>query len=253
MEHLTLLGVQVTPLTIENLNACIAKAIDSGELWIIANHNLHSIWLYHHDQKMKHFFQKARVVHIDGMPLLYWARLLGYSLNKNQRVTYVDWVYPLMAAAETNGWRVFYLGGKSGIAARAAEILRENYPNLFIETYHGYFELGDTKKVLSAIDSFRPQILMVGMGMPRQEHWVLENLEYLEVNAILTAGACFDYIAKSIPTPPRWMGRIGLEWAYRLWSEPRRLWRRYLLEPWALLPYMATDLIKVFQKRKSHC
>jgi len=79
--------------------------------------------------------------------------------------------------------------------------------------------------------------------MPRQEHWVIENFENIHANVILTAGACFDYIAGVIPTPPRWMGWLGLEWLYRLLSEPRRLAKRYLLEPWALLPLAIMDLL----------
>jgi N-acetylglucosaminyldiphosphoundecaprenol N-acetyl-beta-D-mannosaminyltransferase len=96
--------------------------------------------------------------------------------------------------------------------------------------------------VLEEINRIRPQLLLIGMGMPRQEHWVYDNLEHLAANAIVLSGACFDYIAGAIPTPPRWMGQIGLEWLYRLATEPRRLWRRYLLEPWALLPLGVQDL-----------
>lgn len=85
------------------------------------------------------------------------------------------------------------------------------------------------------------------MGMPR---WILDNLDRLTANVILTAGACFNYIAGAIPKPPRWMSRMGLEWLYRLISEPRRLGKRYLIEPWALLPLMIADVQRVFLKKK---
>ena len=246
--RVTLLGVVVDPLMIAELNECIAKAVDQGERWIIANHNLHSVYLYHRDPKMRAFFAKAQVVHIDGMSLVYWARVLGYPVTKQHRVTYVDWVHPLMAMAAAEGWRVFYLGGKPGVAARAAEKLRQQYPGLVLETRHGYFTPEENDAVLEEITRFQPHVLMVGMGMPRQEHWVLDNLERISANAILTAGACFDYVAGVIPTPPRWMGRMGLEWLYRLWSEPRRLARRYLLEPWFLVPLALKDLSARFRR-----
>jgi len=246
--RVTLLGVVVDPLMIAELNECIAKAVDQGERWIIANHNLHSVYLYHRDPKMRAFFAKAQVVHIDGMSLVYWARVLGYPVTKQHRVTYVDWVHPLMATAAAEGWRVFYLGGKPGVAARAAEKLRQQYPGLVLETRHGYFTPEENDAVLEEITRFQPHVLMVGMGMPRQEHWVLDNLERISANAILTAGACFDYVAGVIPTPPRWMGRMGLEWLYRLWSEPRRLARRYLLEPWFLVPLALKDLSARFRR-----
>jgi len=244
----TLLGVVVDPLTIAELNERIAKAVARGERWIIAHHNLHSVYLHHRDPKMRAFFARAHVVHIDGMPLIYWARVLGYPVTKQHRVTYVDWVHPLMATAAAEGWRVFYLGGKPGVAARAAEKLRRQYSGLVLETRHGYFTPEENDAVLEEIARFQPHVLMVGMGMPRQEHWVLDNLERISANAILTAGACFDYVAGVIPTPPRWMGRMGLEWLYRLWSEPRRLARRYLLEPWFLVPLAFRDLSARFRK-----
>jgi N-acetylglucosaminyldiphosphoundecaprenol N-acetyl-beta-D-mannosaminyltransferase len=87
------------------------------------------------------------------------------------------------------------------------------------------------------------------MGMPRQEIWVLNNLEKLHAKVILTCGACMDYIAGEIPTPPRWMGRVGLEWLYRLLSEPGRLWKRYLVEPWFLGGLLVRDLWELRIKR----
>lgn len=90
---------------------------------------------------------------------------------------------------------------------------------------------------------------MVGMGMPFQEHWILDNLEFIQVNAILNAGACFDYVAGAVPVPPRWMGRIGFEWLYRLMNEPGRLAKRYLWEPWFLIPHMVKDMFFYYRKK----
>lgn len=249
--RITLLHVTVDLLSIPLLNQAIATAIARRERWIIAHHNLHSIYLYQRDPKMRAFYEQAQIVHIDGMPLIYWGRVLGYPLRRDQRVTYVDWIHPLITTAAHNGWRVFYLGGKPGVAVAAAERLRQQYPALQIATHHGYFQSAENTTVLAEIAAFQPHVLMVGMGMPRQEHWILDNLDYLTANAILTAGACFDYIAGVIPTPPRWMGRAGLEWLYRLYSEPSRLARRYLVEPWALLPLMALDLWLMVQRGKT--
>ncbi|RUT04502.1 hypothetical protein DSM107010_57820 [Chroococcidiopsis cubana SAG 39.79] len=84
---------------------------------------------------------------------------------------------------------------------------------------------------------------MLGIGMPRQEHWILDNLDRLSANAILTAGAAMDYVAGAVPTPPRWAGQFGLEWLFRLLAEPQRLWRRYSIEPWLILRLFATELL----------
>jgi N-acetylglucosaminyldiphosphoundecaprenol N-acetyl-beta-D-mannosaminyltransferase len=226
----------VDALTIPDLNSLIAEAVERNTKWVIANHNLNSLHLYHHDPKMQAFYAKADYVHIDGMPLVLLGQRLGLPLKREHRVTYADWVWPLMAEAAQQGWRIFYLGSKPGVAEQGASILREKFPSLEIATEHGYFDIRpdsqENQTVLSAIHAYQPHVLMVGMSMPRQEHWILDNLEHIQAKAILPSGACIDYVAGAIPTPPRWMGRLGLEWLHRLWSEPRRLWKRYLIEPW---------------------
>ncbi len=230
------LGIKLHSLTIPELNSLIAQAVACHRKWIIANHNLHSLYLYHHDPKMRSYYERADYVHIDGMPLILLGRWLGFPLKREQRVTYADWVWSLMAEAAQQGWRVFYLGSKPGIAAKGARILQKKFPGLQIATAHGYFNAStnsrENQAVLDAINAYQPNILMVGMGMPRQEHWILDNIDKIDANSILPSGACIDYVAGAIPTPPRWMGRFGLEWFYRLITEPRRLWKRYLLEPW---------------------
>jgi N-acetylglucosaminyldiphosphoundecaprenol N-acetyl-beta-D-mannosaminyltransferase len=233
-----LLGVQVDALSIPELNSLIAESIERQKKWIIANHNLHSLYLYHNDIKMRAFYAKAEYIHIDSMPLVFLGKLLGFPLKREQRVTYADWVWPLMAEAASQGWRVFYLGSKPGVAEQGARILRQKFTGLQIACAHGYIDsIPDSQEnlaTLAAINAYKPHVLMVGMGMPRQEHWIAENLEHIHTNTILTSGACIDYVAGAIPTPPRWMGKMGVEWLYRLLSEPKRLWRRYLLEPWFL-------------------
>lgn len=249
-----LLGVQVNALTIPDLNSLIADAVERHEKWIIANHNLHSLYCYHHDPKMQAFYAKADYVHVDGMALVLLGQPFGLPLKREHRVTYADWVWPLMAEAAQKGWRVFYFGSKPGVVEQGADVLRKKFKGLQIATAHGYIDArpdsNENREVLAIINAYQPNVLMVGMGMPRQEHWILDNLEDIHTNVILTSGACIDYVAGAIPTPPRWMGRFGLEWLYRLLSEPKRLWKRYLLEPWFLAWLFFKDLwVKYTQTR----
>lgn len=244
---LHLLGVTVNPLTIENLHTLIAEAVKNHQRCIIANHNLHSIYLYHHDWKMRAFYAQTNYVHIDGMAIVLLGKLLHLPLNPEHRVTYVDWIKPLMAEAVQQGWRIFYLGSKAGIADKGASILRQWFPGLQIATTHGYFDArpnsNENQAILKMINTYQPHVLMVGMSMPRQEHWVLDNIEQLCANAILNVGAAIDYVAGEVPTPPRWTGRFGLEWLFRLLVEPSRLWRRYLIEPWFIFKLFFSSLL----------
>jgi N-acetylglucosaminyldiphosphoundecaprenol N-acetyl-beta-D-mannosaminyltransferase len=239
IKPLRMLGIKVNALSMPQLNALIAEAINFNKRWIIAHHNLHSIYVYHHDSKMQAFYAKADYAHVDGMALVLLGRFLGLPLKREHRVTYADWIVPLMAEAASQGWRVFYLGSKPGVAEQGAKSFKERFPNLQIATADGYFDASldspENRDRVNKINAYQPHILMVGMSMPRQEQWILDNLEHLRVNAILPSGAAIDYIAGAIPTPPRWAGRWGLEWLFRLIAEPKRLWRRYLVEPWFLL------------------
>lgn len=231
-----LLGVRVNLLGVKELNSLIEEAVEHNFKWIIANHNLNSIFIYYRNSVMRDFYNLADYIHIDGMALIFMGKLLNLPCTREHRVTYADWIWSLMAEATEKNWRVFYLGSKPGIADKGAAILKKTYPSLQIATAHGYFSLAsdesENQAIVEQIKVFQPHILMVGMGMPRQEKWIVENFADIKANIILPAGACIDYVAGEVATPPRWMGRVGIEWLYRLLTEPKRLWRRYLVEPW---------------------
>lgn len=238
-EPYAFLGIRVGAYTRDDLNACIARAVDNNDHVVIANHNMNSVGLVRRDTRMRQFYEQADITHVDGMPLVPLARALGFPLRREHRVTYVDWVPALMAEAAERNWRVYYLGGKPGVAEQGAEVLRSRHPALAIRVHHGYFDHApgsrDSREILAEISAYAPNVLMVGLGMPRQEHWVHAHRAEITANAILLAGAALDYVAGAVPTPPRWAGRWSLEWAFRLAAEPRRLGRRYLVEPWPVL------------------
>jgi N-acetylglucosaminyldiphosphoundecaprenol N-acetyl-beta-D-mannosaminyltransferase len=244
------LGVKVHAVTMPELNDRMRRAIETRQKMIVANHNTHSVYLYHHDERMRSLYEHASLCHVDGMALIFIAKVVGKPLERRNRITYVDWLPQLMAEANRNCWRIFYLGSKPDVLAEGVRRLRTSYPDVVIESHHGYFDPSSTSsealKVVGRINGFKPDLLMVGMGMPRQEHWILDHFEVLDVSGILCAGACLDYVAGHVPTPPRWMGRIGLEWLHRLANDPRRLWRRYLIEPW----YLGRKLIGESWKRR---
>lgn len=230
-----LLGIEVDTLTIPDLNALVADAVpEANPTRLIAHHNLHSLYLCPSSPKMQRLYDRADYIHIDGMSLVMLGRWLDVPLQPEHRVTYVDWIGPLLQEADEHAWRIFYLGAKPGVIDQGVATVRERYPRLRIEGRDGYFDPSgaENERILEQINAFQPDVLMVGMGMPRQEAWILDNIDRVDAPVILPCGACIDYIAGAVPTPPRWMGRAGLEWLYRLLQEPRRLWRRCFIEPW---------------------
>ena len=245
-ETVSFLGVTLQPRSLPELNVLVEQGIREHQRWIIANHNLHSLYLFHRYAKMRELYAQARWTHIDGMPLIALGRLYGFPLERKHRVTLADWTYPLMELAASKGWRVFHLGASRGSAEKGVSKLRQLYPTLQIEVSEGYFDArsggADNEAMLQRINAYAPDLLMVGMGMPRQEFWTHENWARLDVPVILSSvGAAFDYVAGAVPTPPRWSGQIGLEWAFRMAHDPARLFKRYFVEPWYILLLLLMD------------
>jgi N-acetylglucosaminyldiphosphoundecaprenol N-acetyl-beta-D-mannosaminyltransferase len=249
-----LLGGDVDVATPQEMLRFVDLAAGAGGTALIANHNAHSLFLLRRSATMRAFFADADLIQIDSTPLILWGRLLGLPLNRAMRSTYLDWRGDFWALAEARRWRVFYLGGAPGVAEAAALRLEARYPQAHVGCHHGYFDQAPTSHenrcVLAKIAAFDPDVLLVGMGMPQQETWVLENRAALKRGAIFTVGAAFDYEAGVQATPPRWTGRLGVEWLARLVSQPRRLAFRYLIEPWSLLGPALHDIGEAFARAR---
>jgi N-acetylglucosaminyldiphosphoundecaprenol N-acetyl-beta-D-mannosaminyltransferase len=221
---------------------------------VIANHNLNSLALLGRNPELARFYDRADLVEVDSTPLIQFARLLGLQGRGFHRCTYLDWRDHFWSVADRKGWRVLYLGGERSVVERARESLSAAYPGTDIRVRDGYFDAtrgsADNAAILAEARAFDPHILFVGMGMPRQEHWIMQNLEALTNAVILPVGAAFDYEAGAQKAAPRWMGPLGLEWLFRLAADPRRLFTRYCVEPWFLLGPALAD-IKAARDRRS--
>lgn len=211
---------------------------------LVANHNLHSLYLLRDNEGMRAFYDLADLVQLDSTPLIWFARLKGLPTDGRHRSTYLDWRSQFWGLANRKAWRVFHVGGTDGVAETAAARLSSVYPDVAIGTHSGYFDIRGpaNSALLEAIQAFKPDILFVGMGMPRQELWIKDNYATLPACVIFNIGAAFDYEAGIQKAAPRWMGKLGVEWLFRLTSDPKRLFRRYCVEPWFLAGPAIRDL-----------
>jgi N-acetylglucosaminyldiphosphoundecaprenol N-acetyl-beta-D-mannosaminyltransferase len=244
--RLTLLGGQVDLITPGEMLRFVDVVAEAGGSAVIANHNGHSLFLMRRDRTLRAFFDEADVIQIDSTPMIAWGALLGLPVGRRHRSTYLDWRQDFWRLANARRWRVFYLGGAPGIAQKASHKLAQAWPNVTLGVHHGYFDTAPAacanRKVVARIAAFAPDILFVGMGMPRQEQWINDNRSAFERGVIFSVGAAFDYEAGVTPTPPRWSGRVGLEWLFRFAAEPSRLFSRYFIEPWSLIGPALADL-----------
>ena len=232
-----LLGFRITAATKAQLMDFIAKSIEDDTKKFIVSQNVHGIYMFLTDENFRSLHRDGRTcVHIDGTPIIWLGRLLGLPLDYRHRTGVRDWIMLLFETAAKRDWRVYYLGGEPEILERGLKTIRRKVPAVRIAGHHGFFD-ADVKSsenlaILDQINDFQPHVLLVGMGMGRQERWITDNVDGLNVNCICTTGACMELIAEKRRIPPRWMGRAGVEWVFRLGQSPRRLAWRYLVEPW---------------------
>lgn len=165
----------------------------------------------------------------DGMPLVFMARHLGFP--ETARVYGPDLMRRLSEISATKGYRQFYYGGPPGLAERLSRALCKRYPGLQVvgtlsPPFNRMSDADDARHV-DIINSAKPDIVWVGLSTPKQELWMNEHRARLTAPALIGIGAAFDFIAGAKRQAPAWMQSKGLEWSYRLMSEPRRLWKRY--------------------------
>ena len=243
--RIRLLGAEMDITTAAEVFDFAAARLAEGRSGLVANHNLHSLHLLRRDPGLAPFFASADLIEIDSTPIIAWGRLMGRPLTPANRCTYLDWREAFWARASREGWKVFHLGCAPGVTEAAADSIHRRWPQARIAGRHGFFDMdgADNAEVLAQIAAFDPDILFVGMGMPRQERWILANRARLGRSIIFSIGAAFDYEAGMVPTPPRWAGRLGLEWLFRFVVEPQRLFQRYFIEPWSLIPSAVDDAL----------
>jgi N-acetylglucosaminyldiphosphoundecaprenol N-acetyl-beta-D-mannosaminyltransferase len=220
----------------DRLLALISKAARDKFRLIVCSANLHGLYCFERNTEYRELLGRQQsIVIIDGMPVLHALRFLGFKLSSSVRTTWIDWFEILLRRSEQECRSVYILGHSQALLTAGLTRARTQFPSLRIAGRSGYFDItsGSTEaqEVVAEINNFDPDILIVGMGMPRQEEFVGRNAENLNAAVIGLGGAAFAYYAGFERSPPRWMGRVGLEWLHRLATNPSRLAFRYLFEP----------------------
>lgn len=181
--------------------------------------------------RLRDLFLQADLIHADGMPMVLASQLLQKH-PLPERVATTDLFYDVAAVAEQRGVRMFLLGATKAVVDRAVARVRKLYPDLDIVGHScGYLRReGDEDRIIAELNRVRPDILWLGFGVPAEQEFAVRNRERLRnVGLIKTSGGLFDFLSGAKKRAPQWMQRWGLEWAYRVYLEPRRLIGRYLV------------------------
>jgi N-acetylglucosaminyldiphosphoundecaprenol N-acetyl-beta-D-mannosaminyltransferase len=255
-ERVNVLGVGVDPVTVAELHERILDFVHEGGHALVMHANVHGLNLCYRDPGLRSVFNAASLVFCDGAGVMLAARILGAYIP--ERITYADWMWRLAEFAGREDLSLFLLGARPGVAQRAAGRLEGRFPNLKIAgVHHGYFDrtvgAPENEAVIAEINAARPDLLLVGLGMPLQERWLMQNWDRLDARVALTGGAVFDYVSEELKRGPRVLTDNGFEWLARLLIEPGRLWRRYLVgNPIFLVRVLVQRLTeKSFRRRRS--
>ncbi|NOT53793.1 MAG: WecB/TagA/CpsF family glycosyltransferase [Deltaproteobacteria bacterium] len=226
-----ILGVGVSAVNMDLALQTIDEWIVTRQSHYICVSGVHGVMESHRDEDLRCIHNSAGLVTPDGMPLVWLSRLMGF--RHVDRVYGPDLLLATCARSVKRGYRHFFYGGGPGVVEKLTARLHERFPQLviagmFSPPFHPLTPQED-QEISALINAANPDIIWVGLSTPKQERWMATHLGTTSAPVLIGVGAAFDFHAGLKVQAPHWVQRSGFEWAFRLLSEPRRLWRRYLM------------------------
>lgn len=229
MERIDVLGMSFHRVTMEQALAEVGRFISVDKPHLIVTANPETVMLARGDQLLAEIVSRADLVVADGIGVVWAGGVLGSGLP--ERIPGIELSEGILALAAQEGWPVFLLGGKEGVAEQAKAALLSRFSGLrVVGTHHGYFGAGPEEEALiTRIEACRPKVLLAALGVPRQEKWLAARLAVLKIPVAIGVGGSFDVWAGVEKRAPQWMRRMHLEWFYRLLRQPARIKRMLAL------------------------
>jgi N-acetylglucosaminyldiphosphoundecaprenol N-acetyl-beta-D-mannosaminyltransferase len=239
-----ILGCPVHRLGIESATERMQRLIEGGGRHHVALVAVHTVMSARRNRRLQALYRRASLALADGVSLLWASRILGRPIAG--RVPGADLLASFARIAATKGYTFFLMG--SAPQEVAASLVRSN-PGLTVvgtcePPYCTRLPEAVNRSIIKEINRAKPDVLWVGLGAPKQDRWIAENLGELEVKVAAGVGAAFDFCSGRVRRAPRWMQRLGLEWFFRFLMEPTRLFRRYFVEAAPFLPLVAIQRLR---------
>ena len=232
MSRVRIGALAVDSVTFDQALARIAELIDRGDGGAVFTPNVDHVVKAETDVEFRLAYARASLCLADGMPILWASRLLGSPLP--EKVSGSDLVLPLARLAAERRWRVYLLGGGPGVADQAAVKLAREFGVDVVGSdspvVHQDGSTEEAQQTLERLLAAKPHLVLVALGAPKQERWIDRFRDRLTPAVAMGVGGSLDFVVGRVTRAPTWMSRAGLEWLFRLWQEPRRMWRRYLIE-----------------------
>lgn len=221
-----ILGIDVCDVSYEELMKAISHDIEKNNQSFIVAINPEKILKSRKDEQLRSLLNGATYQIADGIGIIYASKLRGGSIKK--RVTGIDTMEHLCELATKNDYSIFMYGAKNEILMQAKRNLEAKFKGIkIVGVINGYEE--DNDKIIKAINKVKPNIIFVAMGSPKQELWIKDNMDKVDVNIFQGVGGSFDVFSGAVKRAPVAMQKIGLEWFYRLLKDPKRILRQVKL------------------------
>jgi len=230
--RVNILGVGITPVHLAQAVATLDEWSREGRREYVSCVSVHGLVTAQRDGEIRNAINRSGLATEDGMPLVWWCRRAGFA--QAGRVCGSDLLDAMCALAIRRGHRHYFYGGSPDVVERLVARLTERYPGLVIVGHRSPpfrpLTAEEDAADVAAINEARPDFVWVGLGMPKQEKWMASQVGKIEAAALIGIGAAFDFHAGTKSRAPLWMQRSGVEWLFRLITEPRRLAHRYLVD-----------------------
>lgn len=230
-QRVDVLGVQVSAINPALALEHIVEWVEQRNRQYVCVTGVHGVTESRRDAALRDIHNSSGLTTPDGMPMVWCGRWAGAGWMS--RVYGPDLMLEVLAEARERGWSSFFYGSTESTLSALVTNLSERVPGMKVAgTYSPPFRPltpAETTDIVSRINAAQPDLVWIGLSTPRQERWMAEHRGLLDAPVLLGVGAAFDFHAGVKRQAPRWMQRRGLEWLFRLLSEPRRLWRRYLV------------------------
>jgi exopolysaccharide biosynthesis WecB/TagA/CpsF family protein len=230
-DRVDVLGIHVSVTNLDHTVGAFAGWIERGERQLVCVTDMNALLHARADARLTEVYNTSGLTVPDGMPLVWAGHRAGFE--EMDRVAGPDLLERVLAEAADRGWTQYFYGGAEGVAEELRERFQERHPALKVVGVEcpPYRELTDAEdaETVARMNEARPDIVWIGLGAPKQERWMADHRDRLNATILIGVGAAFDFHTGRLDRAPYWMQRSGLEWSYRLYKEPRRLWKRYVL------------------------
>ncbi len=225
---MAILNIPVAAITMNQAVAAVEQFITDEKPHLIATANAEMVMMAQDDNELASILQRANLVVPDGAGVVWASGYLGHPVP--ERVAGYDLTQHILDQSAQKGWRIYFLGAAPGVAAKARDVALERYPGVnIIGVRDGFFSPDEESSIIEEIKKARPQILLVALGVPKQEKWLDRHLHNLNIPIAMGVGGTFDVMAGIMERAPLWMQQSGLEWLYRLLKQPQRFMRMLAL------------------------